>query len=135
MERLLDGGQLLDAHVYVYVCVCVCVMAVCLDAIVGKDATLQQMAQAHSLRWQTMERVRRKMIVKQTTKCDATRRQIAALEARLASQVEALVEQTDASDKTLITVRAEVAAAAKKAEPVAAEKRDSGVHTVPHEEL
>ena len=85
-----------------------------------RDATLQQIADAHNERVAKVEQKKANMIQKETAKCDATRREIEVLEAKLASQIQHLTEQTAGFDQVLETVRAEAAEAATKAESFAA---------------
>jgi hypothetical protein len=87
---------------------------------VSRDATLQQLADAHNERVAKVEQKKDDMIRMETAKCDATRRKIEALETKLASQVQHLTEQTTEFDHILETVRAEAAEAAAKAESFAA---------------
>ena len=69
----------------------------------------RQLADAHNERVAKVEQKKDDMIQRETAKCDATRREIEALETKLVRQVQRLTEQTAEFDHVLETVRAEAA--------------------------
>ena len=87
---------------------------------VPHDATLQQIANAHNDLVAKVEQQKANMITAESAKCDAIRRNIEALESKLATQVQHLTEKTAEFDQLLESVRADAAEAAAKAESFAA---------------
>ena len=80
------------------------------------DATLQQIADAQNEYVAKLEEKKDAMIQRETAKCNATRREIEALEAKLTSQMQHLAEETAKFDQKLEDARAKAAEAAIKAE-------------------
>jgi hypothetical protein len=80
------------------------------------DATLHQIADTYNENVAKLEEKKDAMIQRETAKCNATCREIEALQAKLTSQRQHLAEETAKFDQDLKAARAKAAEAATKAE-------------------